>query len=173
MSIPSIIRSSRATCRVIGALAAILLLPAYVRAQLPDTEIKDLRTGRKATFSSAIAKDRFTIVSVWATSCAPCKREIKNIIAKLPAWQKEAPVDLVAVSIDETKSEGLARTYALSQGWDFPSYIDVTASLKRSLNFQFCPYTVVIGKKGEIIYSHMGYEEGGENELFEKVKAQQ
>jgi hypothetical protein len=41
--------------------------------------------------------------------------------------------------------------------------------LKRSLNFQNVPFTIIIDKKGKIAFMHSGYEEGGEQEVFDKV----
>ena len=74
------------------------------------------------------------------------------------------------MSIDEARAEGLVRTYAISQGWSFPYFIDPNADLKRSLNFQSVPFTLIIDKEGKAAWKHIGYEEGGENEVFAKVK---
>ncbi len=102
--------------------------------------------------------------------CVPCKKEIKNISLKLPAWKKEADFNYVTISIDEARAEGLVRTYAISQGWSFPFYIDPNSDLKRSLSFQNVPYTMIIDKNGKVAFTHSGYEEGGESEIWAKVK---
>ena len=89
---------------------------------------------------------------------------------KLPEWKKEADFNYMTISIDEARAEGLVRTYAISQGWTFPFYIDANSDLKRSLSFQSVPYTIIIDKNGKIAFNHTGYEEGGETEVFAKVK---
>jgi peroxiredoxin len=61
------------------------------------------------------------------------------------------------------------RSYAKSQGWEFPYFIDANSDLKRSLNFQNVPFTMIIDKNGKVAYMHSGYEEGGEVELFQKI----
>ena len=137
---------------------------------LPNTQIKDVHTGKKLPFSQAIEKGKVTVVSFWATWCVPCKKEIKNISRKLPEWKKEAEFNFITMSIDEARAEGLVRTYAISQGWEFPYYIDANSDLKRSLNFQSVPFTMIVDKEGKAAWKHIGYEEGGENEVFEKVK---
>jgi hypothetical protein len=73
-------------------------------------------------------------------------------------------------SVDESRAEGLVRSYAKSQGWEFPYYIDPNSDLKRSLNFQNVPFTMVVDKQGKIAYMHTGYEEGGEEEIWNKIK---
>jgi peroxiredoxin len=48
--------------------------------------------------------------------------------------------------------------------------MDPNSDLKRSLNFQTVPFTMIIDKNGKVAYSHAGYEEGGEEEVFAKIK---
>ena len=89
---------------------------------------------------------------------------------KMNDWKKQADFNYMTVSIDESRAEGLVRSYAKSQGWNFPYYIDPNSDLKRSLNFQSVPFTVIIDKEGKVVFTHSGYEEGGEEEVFAKVK---
>jgi thiol-disulfide isomerase/thioredoxin len=154
-------------------VATALLLSLTASAQnsgLPDTQIKDVVSGKRIAFNNAVKPGRVTLVSFWATWCVPCKKEIKNVREKMAGWKEQADFDFITVSIDETRAEGLVRSYAKSQGWEFPAYIDPNSDLKRSLNFQTVPFTMVIGKDGKVAYMHSGYEEGAENETFEKVK---
>ncbi|MCD6064406.1 MAG: disulfide oxidoreductase related to ResA [Flavipsychrobacter sp.] len=155
------------------AAGVALLIAATVQAQtveLPNTTIKDLNSNKKIAFNEAIEKNKVTMVSFWATWCVPCKKEIKNVREKMPTWKAETDFNFVTVSIDESRAEGLVRSYAKSQGWDFPYYIDPNSDLKRSLNFQTVPFTMVIDKNGKVAYMHSGYEEGSEDEVYSKIK---
>ena len=145
-------------------------LLAQTSAELPDTQIKDVSSSKKIAFNGTIEKGKVTLINFWATWCVPCKKEIKNVREKLPQWKQEADFNYITVSIDESRAEGLVRSYAKSQGWDFPYYIDANSDLKRSLNFQSVPFTMIIDKNGKVAYSHSGYEEGGEEEVFAKIK---
>jgi thiol-disulfide isomerase/thioredoxin len=157
--------------RKIVIAATALFLALQVHAQdLPDTEIKDVNSGKKVAFNDIVEKGKVTVISFWATWCVPCKKEIKNMSLKLPVWKKEADFNYMTISIDEARAEGLVRTFALSQGWTFPYYIDANSDLKRSLSFQSVPYTIIIDKTGKVAFSHTGYEEGGEEEIFAKIK---
>lgn len=157
--------------KLIAALVCISVATfSYAQTELPATTIKDVNTGKKIAFNEAIEKGKVTLISFWATWCAPCKKEIKNIKLKMDGWKKEADFNYVTISIDESKAEGLVRTYAMSQGWNFPFYIDPNSDLKRSLNFQNVPFTVIVDKNGKVVYMHSGYEDGGEEEVFAKVK---
>ncbi len=156
--------------KLLVAVAGVLFAASLHAQELPETQIKDVSSGKKIQFNQVFEKNKVTLVSFWATWCVPCKKEIKNIILKLPEWKKEADFNYMTISIDEAKAEGLVRTYALSQGWSFPYYIDPNSDLKRSMNFQSVPYTVIIDKNGKVAFTHIGYEEGGEVEVWAKVK---
>lgn len=153
-------------------LAAMLVLTVAAFAQnkeLPDTRIKDIQTNKKISFNQTVEPGKVTLINFWATWCVPCKKEIKNVRKNLSQWHKEADFNYMTISIDEVRAEGLVRTYAKSQGWDFPYYIDSNSDLKRSLNFQTVPFTVIVDKDGNIAYTHQGYEEGAEVEVFNKI----
>jgi thiol-disulfide isomerase/thioredoxin len=139
-------------------------------AELPNTQVKDVSSGKKVAFDQTFEKGKVTLVNFWATWCVPCKKEIKNVRAKMPAWKQEVDFNYMTVSIDESRAEGLVRSFAKSQGWDFPYYMDANSDLKRSLNFQTVPFTIIVDKNGNVAYMHSGYEEGSENEVFAKIK---
>jgi len=156
--------------KLLVAVASMCLSAALSAQELPETQIKDVSSSKKLAFNETIEKGKVTLISFWATWCVPCKKEIKNISLKLPEWKKEVDFNYMTVSIDEARAEGLVRTYALAQGWKFPYYIDANSDLKRSLSFQSVPYTLIIDKNGKIAFNHTGYEEGGEAEVFAKIK---
>lgn len=156
--------------KIVFAVACVLATISLHAQGLPTTQIKDVNSGKKIAFNETVEKGKVTLISFWATWCVPCKKEIKNLRLKLPEWKKEADFNYMNVSIDESRSEGLVRTYAISQGWDFPYYIDANSDLKRSMSFQNVPYTVIIDKNGKVAFTHTGYEEGGEAEIFAKIK---
>lgn len=153
----------------IAGLALILSVNAQ-DTELPNTVIKDVVNGKKVAFSETVTKGKVTLISFWATWCVPCKKEIKSIREKMADWKKEADFDYITVSIDESRAEGLVRSYAKSQGWEFEYYIDTNGDLKRSLGFQNVPFTMIVDKNGKVAYTHTGFEEGSENEVFAKVK---
>lgn len=149
-----------------------LILSFQLSAQqqeLPKTAIRDIN-GKPINFNETFEPGKVTLVSFWATWCIPCKQEIKNIKTKLDAWKKEADFNYMTVSIDDSRASAMVKTYAKSQGWTFPTFMDPNSDLKRSLNFQNVPYTMIVDKNGKIVFQHTGYEEGSENMLFEKIK---
>lgn len=157
--------------RLLAIAASVLISTAlYAQGGVPNTTVKDVKTNKKVAFNTVFEEGKVTLVNFWATWCVPCKKEIKNVKKSLDSWHKEADFNYMTVSMDEPRAEGLVRSYAKSQGWDFPYYIDTNQDLMRSLNFRTVPFTLIVDKKGNVAYSHQGYEEGSEHELFEKIK---
>ena len=153
------------------ALCAVVAFgfQAFAQSELPTTIVKDLK-GANIPFNETIEKGKVTIVSFWATWCIPCKKEIKIISKKLPDWKAQAEINYMTVSVDESKATAMVKSYAKSQGWEFPAYLDPNSDMKRSLNFQNVPFTIIIDKEGKVAYMHSGFEEGGEDEIFAKAK---
>jgi len=77
---------------------------------------------------------------------------------------------LVAVSIDNAKNVLKVKPYVDGQAWDFDVLLDVNEDLKRALNVNNVPYTILLDKKGNIVWKHEGYVEGNEYILDEQVR---
>ncbi|MBK7762761.1 MAG: TlpA family protein disulfide reductase [Bacteroidetes bacterium] len=155
---------------VFSLMLALVSMASFAQTQeLPNTKIRDIN-GKQVSFNEAVEKGKLTLVSFWATWCIPCKQEIKNIKDKLDGWKKEVDFNFMTISVDDSRSTAMVKTYAKSQGWTFPTYTDPNSDLKRSLNFQNVPFSIIVDQNGKIVYQHSGYEEGGEDELFEKLK---
>lgn len=154
-------------------IALSLLVSTAVSAQnreVPNTQVKDVKTNKQVEFNQTFEENKVTLVNFWATWCVPCKKEIKVITKNLADWQKETDFNYMTVSMDEARAESLVRSYAKSQGWEFPYYIDINSDLMRSLNFRTVPFTIIVDKNGKVAYTHQGYEAGSENALLAKIK---
>ena len=75
----------------------------------------------------------------------------------------------MAISIDDSRNMAKVKTYINGQGWDFEVLLDSNSDLKRALNFQTVPFTLLIDQDGNIVYRHTGYVEGDEYILEEEI----
>lgn len=153
-------------------LVSILSWQAVTAQQgnkLPTTPIKTLQ-GKTVAFNEIVKPGQVTLISFWATWCIPCKKEIRAVRNNLAKWKEQVNMEYVTISIDDSRATAQVRSYAKSQGWDFPAYLDTNSDLKRSLNFQNVPFTIIVDKEGKVAFMHTGFEEGSENVIFEKIK---
>lgn len=136
--------------------------------QILDTSIKTLK-GESTSITEISSKNDLVIVSLWATWCVPCKNELDAISEVYQDWQDETNVELVAVSVDDSRTVNRVRPLINGKDWDFTILLDTNNDLKRALNATSIPLTLII-KNGDIVYRHSGYTPGSEESLFEELK---
>jgi peroxiredoxin len=121
--------------------------------------------------SSVIQNDgKPVIISFWATWCKPCNRELNTIKDLYEEWQEETGVKIVAISIDDARSAGRVKPHVEGNDWPYEVYLDQNSDLKRAMGVVNVPHTFIINGEGEIVWQHTGYQDGGEEEVIEKVR---
>lgn len=157
-------------------LFAILSVTTFATAQnsvkktLPDLSIKNL-DGESVNIQKYAQDGKITVISFWATWCHPCKRELDAIADLYPEWQEAYDVELVAITIDDSRSMRKVKPMVETKGWEYTVLSDVNEDLKRAMNFQTVPMTFLLDQEGNIVYEHNSYTPGDEYELEDKIKA--
>jgi len=136
----------------------------FAQDKLPDVTIQEL-SGKKVNIQDYSENGKITVLNFWATWCVPCKKELDNIAELYPEWQEKYDMEVVAISVDNARSATKIKSVVDSKGWEYEVLSDKNEDLKRALNFQAVPYTVVVDQEGNIVYRHDGYVEGDEYEL--------
>ena len=148
----------------------LLTLSFNLTAQenLPSAEIKTL-DGTITTLEKISNDNELIVVSLWATWCVPCKKELDAINDLYIDWQDETGVKVYAVSVDDSRTVSRVKPLVNGKAWDFTILLDTNNDLKRELGAATIPLTLII-KNGKIVYRHSGYTPGSEEELFEEIK---
>lgn len=151
----------------------VLLLGLSAQAQeqagLPNVQLKDIQ-GNVVKLQDLATAGEPLIISFWATWCTPCKKELSNYAELYDDWQKDFKVKVVAISIDDARNTAKVKAYVNGVKWPFQVLLDPNEDMKRSLNFQTVPFTILIDGNGKIIYRHNSYVEGDEFVMEEKLK---
>ena len=148
----------------------MLLFASSAMAQIPSVKVENGK-GKVVNTSSLVDGKTPMIISFWAVTCKPCIQELDAINEVLPDWLDVADFRVVAVSTDDSRFTAQARALAEGHGWgDFTLLYDKNGDFKRAMNVQYTPQVYVVDKNGKIVYSHTGYTQGGENELFKVIK---
>ncbi len=136
---------------------------------LPSVDIKDLQG---TTISTAAFENggKPIIIDFWATWCKPCIEELNAIHEVYADWQKETGVKLITISLDDARTMQRVMPFINGKGWAYENYIDPNGDFKRSMNVNMPPQTFVLNGNKEIVWQHVGFAEGNEDELFDEVK---
>lgn len=137
--------------------------------KLPSLTLTDIN-GKKVTISDYSNSGKITVLSFWATWCIPCKKELNNLADLYEEWAKKYNVQIIAVSIDDSRNSTKVKPYIDGQRWPYEVLLDVNQDLKRELNIQSVPFTVVADKNGKVVYTHSGYVDGDEYVLEEELQ---
>lgn len=150
-------------------LLSFINLVAYAQHQLPNVKLKNLKGELVNSNLDFQKKDVLYVYSFWATWCAPCIQELDAINDVYSDWKQKINVELIAVSVDDSRTEKRVKPMVNGKGWDYTILIDSNQEYKRSLSIANVPYLLVV-KNNEIIYTQNGHSPGGESEFFEKLK---
>lgn len=136
---------------------------------MPNVSIKSENNKSFNVKTDFKEKDKIYVFAFWATWCAPCLNELDAINEKYAAWSKELNFEVVAVSIDDARTQKRVKPLLNGKKWPYTILLDTNQDLKRALSIVNVPYTIVV-KNQKIVHIHNGYSQGAEEELFEKLK---
>lgn len=140
----------------------------FGQTKLPNVTLKTL-VGKSVTTKSIAENNDLLIISLWATWCVPCKNELDAIAEVYEDWISETGVAYYAVSIDDARTSNRIKPMVNGKDWEFEILLDQNSDLKRAFGVSTVPFTAII-KNGEIVYNHVGYSPGFEDELYEQLR---
>jgi thiol-disulfide isomerase/thioredoxin len=104
-----------------------------------------VRTEKPADFTG-----KPTLINLWATWCAPCRRE-------LPAFQEASAAhpDVSFIGVDIAEDPAEARAFLDRLGVTFPQYADEDGELSDAIGVASLPVTLLVDGAGELT-THLG-----------------
>ena len=116
----------------------------------PDFEAEDI-DGRK--WSLADLKGKYVYIDMWATWCAPCKRELPHLKALAERF-KDAQIIFLGLSVDGQKEnwEKMVRSGAMC---GTQLYLGPRSDFQRAYNIEGIPRFILLDREGRIISNDM------------------
>ena len=137
---------------------------SFAQNTVPSVTVKNIN-GESIDFKNLIEPGKITVISFWATWCAPCIKELQAIDGHYADWQSKYNVKLIAVSIDDSRNVKKIKPKVIGEGWTYEVIMDENQDLARAMNVNNPPMTFIVDKTGKIVYEHQGYTPGAEDEL--------
>lgn len=152
----------------LGLLFMMLCLALTVNAQelkvgdkMPEFQLKSSVYG---DVSSANLKGKVVLVSLFATWCGPCQIELAEVQKTL--WPKyKDNKNFVMLVIGREHTDEQLKEYNARKKFTFPLYPDPKREVFSLFAGKSIPRAYLINKKGEVIYTSVGYEK----EEFDKL----
>lgn len=136
---------------------------------MPDVSLKNLDNLSLNVKNDFSEPDKIYVFSFWATWCAPCINELEAINDYYDDWKKEMNVEVIAVSVDDSRTLKRVTPLVNGKGWTYNILLDSNQELKRALSITNVPFLIVV-KNSEIKFIHNGYSEGSVEELYNELK---
>lgn len=135
--------------------------------RVPNMQLKDMQ-GRTVSMQD-ISKDQLVVISLWATWCVPCIKELEAIKDVYEEWQEETGVKIYAVTVDDSRTVKRVRPMVNGKAWEYEIVMDTNHDFKRAVGAAAIPM-LFVAKDNEILYRRSGYAPGAEDELYAKLQ---
>ncbi len=164
--------------RYLPVIVLLFILSRSVVAQTPQPadpfpfQIALFTPDSVATGSTAVLQSgKITILAFWLSTCLPCQVELAAYAQQYADWQRQADVQLFAISIDYPQRFQEMSRLARSSGWTFPVYWEGTQYFRNILpgGLNGLPQVFLFDKKGQLVWQHKRYVSGDEAELLAKI----
>ena len=154
---------------IIAALNSQAQVDNAYLSSLPEITLKNI-DGKDINLADYGTNEKITVISFWATWCKPCIKELKNLNVLLDDWIEDYNMELVAISLDDSRNAAKVKPTVNALNWDFDVLLDPNGELQRAMNVANPPVTFLVNQSGKIVYTHTGYVEGDEYDLEDHIK---
>lgn len=154
--------------KLLPLFLVLITFGTIAQNDLPKIDMTTL-DGKPVNSNDLSTDDNVIVVSLWATWCVPCIKELDAISEVYLDWQAETNVKLYAVSIDDSRGVKRVKPLVNGKGWEYTVLLDTNNDFKRAVGAATVPLTLLV-KNNKIVYRHSGYSPGAEMELYEKIK---
>ena len=148
-----------------GALAAFLVKTE--RKPVADAAFQD---GEGNALNLGQWKGRVILVNLWATWCAPCRREMPEL-ARLQKELGSGQFEVVAISVDRKGAEASAAFLKETGADNLKLYIEPSSAIVNSLQAIGLPATLLLDRKGNEIGRLLGPADWASPEAQTLIKA--
>jgi peroxiredoxin len=159
------IRSRFALIALLAAATAVPAATGLKGSAAPDFVLKSL-TGQNLRLSEY--RGQIVMLTFWATWCGDCRGQLEQL-GEMRARYRDAGVELLAVSLDQTRKQ--AETMVAHLNASYPVLHDQSGEVGKLYDVSRMPVMVLIDRGGVVREVFEGFRRGNEPQYLEKVQA--
>ena len=104
-------------------------------------------------------KDRYVLMHVWASWCAPCLASMPNLKATINGYP-DKNLTVVGLNVDDVAEQSNAKTLVQNGDWNWAmNYLGSESTMMRQLAVSSVPAYYLIGPDGKLVMSSNQWEE--------------
>lgn len=119
---------------------------------------------------TALREEAVVLLNVWATWCAPCRREIPELQELQRRWGADG-LRVVGVSVDAPGSEDDVARFLEAFDVDYTILLDPRTDIAGLLGVVGMPTTVLIDRRGVIRWRHLGAVTADDPALLDALRS--
>lgn len=138
------------------------------RNAAPDFTVTD---GGGNRVSTADLSGKPVILNFWATWCPPCRSELPAFDKLYRQYGNEVSFMMIDLTDGYRETVEGVKKFISENGYTFPVYYDTEGSAAEAYNVSSIPFTVAVGRNGNIVGTHLGaMSEAALEKLIKTVK---
>ncbi len=138
------------------------------RNAAPDFTVTDVGGNRVST---ADLSGKPVILNFWATWCPPCRSELPAFDKLYRQYGNEVSFMMIDLTDGYRETVEGVKKFISENGYTFPVYYDTEGSAAEAYNVSSIPFTVAVGRNGNIVGTHLGaMSEAALEKLIKTVK---
>ena len=126
--------------------------------------------GNGAKINAADYKGKVILVTLFATWCPPCLKELPQVQKQIWDVYKDNP-DFQLFVIGREHNEADLKKFNEKRGFTFPLYPDKNRAIFASFAKNSIPRNYLIGKDGKVVYTSKGYTPAEFAELIGMIQS--
>lgn len=138
--------------------------------EVPTASLNDVN-GESLEIQKYTKKGGPKLISLWATWCGPCRKELAALDKVYPDWKEKYNLEIVAASVDIPPMLNSAKKMFEKNAWEFTFLHDNNQELINKLGVKGIPYSILVDSEGQVKSVQQGYYPGYEQELEKKISA--
>ncbi|MEO8309297.1 MAG: TlpA disulfide reductase family protein [Pseudomonadota bacterium] len=149
-------------------MPSLLTMPAHaVNATGPAPQFQLQSMAGKSVDLSQY-KGQVVMINFWASWCGPCRTEMP-ILEKLSAKYK--PMGFAMIGVNVEPDSKVAADWLKVTPVTFPILFDTKSEVSKLYSVSSMPSTVIVDRKGNLRWKHVGYKAGDENQYLDQIRA--
>lgn len=134
----------------------------FSQKNIANVEIRKL-DNTSVMSGDLVEEGRPTLIVFWATWCSHTKDALTSINDDyLEDWISDFDLNLIAISVDDSRNLAKVKPFADGQGWEFDVFTDVNSDFKRAMNVNNAPHFMLFDLDGNLVWQQNSFAPGDE-----------